>query len=103
MMVIKEVNELIEEALEKADCYIQKSIKRKEDYPTLSRALYESSLEEMSQVTRLHEEVVKLIKAYNENHGKPPEVMQAVYDYLHEKHIAYAAEIKGLQAMYKGS
>lgn len=103
MLVIKNVTELIEKSLDKADCYIQKAIKWKAQYPTLSRVLYEASIDAMMHVTKLHEEVAKLIQEYQEKHGKPPEAMMAVYDYLHEKHIEHAAEIKGLQAMYKAS
>lgn len=103
MLVIKVINELIEKPLENADCYIQKAVKYKEDHPALSRVLYEASLDEMTHVTRLHDEVVKLIQDYQDKHGKPPEAMQAVYDYLHDKHIAYAAEVKGAQSLYKGS
>lgn len=103
MTVIKSINDLIEKSMKNADCCIPKAIKWKDTYPTLARALYEASLDEMTHVSRLHDEVVKIIQDYNEKHGKPPEVMQAVYDYLHEKHIEYAAEIKGLQGMYKAA
>ena len=35
-------------------------------------------------------------------HGEPPAGMMTLYDYLHEKHIAKATQIKIKQAMYKG-
>lgn len=103
MLIIKSVNELIEKSLDRASCYAQKAMQWKETYPSVSRALYEASLDEMDHMTRFHDEVVKIIQTYQEKHGKPPEAMQALYDYLHEKHIAEAAEVKGLQSMYKGS
>lgn len=103
MMIIKSLNELIEKSLDRAGCYAQKAVQWKETYPTVSRALYEASLDEMGHMNRFHDEVVKLIQDYQSEHGKPPEAMQALYDYLHEKHIETAAEIKGTQSMYKGS
>lgn len=103
MTIIKNVNELIEKSLASSSCYIQKSLKWKDEYPSLARTLYEASLDEMSHMNKLHEEIVRLIQSYRDKHGDPPEAMQAVYDYLHEKHIECAAEIRGLQNMYKES
>lgn len=103
LTIIKHINELIEKSLDMSDYYIRKSLQWKEEYPTLSRALYEASLDEADNYTRLHGVGVSLIQAYREKNGPPPANMQAIYDYLHEKHINHAVEIKNLQNMYKAS
>ena len=77
------------------------AIARKDDYPSLSKVLYDISLDEMHHADLLHGEVVKMIDDYRRTKGEPPEAMMAVYEYLHEKHIELAARIRVLQAEYK--
>lgn len=59
------------------------------------------SNEEMKHMQSLHSMVTKLIQEYREEHGEPPKEMLAVYEYLHEKHIEKAKEVKILQDMYR--
>ncbi|MBQ5825154.1 MAG: hypothetical protein IIW48_10170 [Clostridia bacterium] len=101
MKLIKIITNQIEEELEGAESYISMAIARKDDYPSLSKVLYDISLDEMRHVDLLHGEVVKLIEDYRRTKGEPPEAMMAVYEYLHEKHIKFAAQIKVLQAEYR--
>ena len=68
----------------------------------LADLFYELSREEMIHANKLHEAVVEIIKVYREEHGDPPADMQAVYEYLHKKHVEKMMEVKALQAMYKG-
>ena len=49
----------------------------------------------------LHALVVQIIDQYHRTNGEPPPAMQAVYDYLHAKHIDKAAQVKAKIAMYK--
>ena len=58
------------------------------------------SSEEMRHMQMLHNQVTKIIENYRKNNGEPPAEMIAVYDYLHEKFIEEAKEVKMLQQMY---
>jgi rubrerythrin len=101
MKLIKTLTNQIEEELEGAEGYISMAIAQRDHNPSLSKVLYEISLEEMHHVDLLHAEVVKLIEDYRRAKGEPPEAMMSVYEYLHEKHIKLAARIKVMQSEYK--
>jgi len=103
MKVIKILSEKIEEEIKDAKEYADMSIRYKEDYPELSRTLYNLSLQEMDHMNLLHNEVTVIIRKYRETNGEPPAEMLAVYDYLHNRQIEKALEVKTLQNMYKES
>ena len=102
MKIIRMLSNLIEEEQEDACKYAKLALQYKEERPTLADTFYKLSTEEVAHANALHERVVEIIIEYRKTHGEPPENMKAVYDYLHEKHIDKAAEIKTKQAMYKG-
>lgn len=54
----------------------------------------------MKHMNLLHNMVVKLIENYRKTEGEPPAAMMAVYDYLHNKYIEEAKEVKVMQQMY---
>ena len=101
MKIIKCVSEKIEEELHDAQDYIDLAMRWKQDEPKTADLFYELSLEEMGHVEKLHQEVADLIADYRTDHGDPPKEMMTLYDYLHEKHIGQATEIKVKQGMYK--
>ena len=102
MKIIKCLSGKIEDELADAKEYIEKAIEWKTEMPDVAELFYQLSLEEMGHMEKLHEEVSELIEEYRKEHGEPPAGMMTLYEYLHEKHIAKATQIKIKQAMYKG-
>lgn len=102
MTKIKMLCEMIDDELDGAREYACEAVKLKSTDSTLASTLYDISTQEMAHVTRLHSEVSRLVEAYRKEHGDPPTAMLAVYDYLHERQIERANEVKVLQGQYKG-
>ena len=100
MKIIKDTCDYIDEELHDAEKYIKRAIEVKQDYPELAELFNMLSSEEMKHMQMLHNQVVKLIDNYRKTEGEPPASMLAVYDYLHQKFIDHAKEIKILQQMY---
>lgn len=101
MKIIKCISELIDEELHDADKYIELAMRWKTDEPDTADLFYELSTEEMGHVDKLHEEVKQLIEEYRKEHGEPPKEMMTLYDYLHEKHISTAMQIRVKQGIFK--
>ena len=100
MKIIKCLNDHILEEIEDAETYIKEALKIRSEYPEVAELFNMLSAEEMKHMQMLHNMVEKVIEAYRKEHGEPPANMQAVYDYLHEKAIEEAKEVKVLQQMY---
>ena len=101
MKVIKKLSEHIGEEIKDARAYAMWALEVKDENRSLANVLYSLSLGETAHMNALHDEVVKIIETYRKEHGEPPAAMMAVYDYLHQKHIEDAAEVRELQAMYR--
>ena len=101
MRIIKKLSKMIECEIEDASKYIEKALKYKEERPELAKMFYSLSMEEMEHMKKLHGAVVEIIEEYRKEHGEPPKEMLFLYNYLHEKHIDDAAEVRTMQAMYK--
>ena len=54
-------------------------------------------------MTMLHAEVEAVIQKYRQEHSELPEGMKSLYNYLHEKQIERAADVRRLQDMYRGA
>lgn len=91
----------MEEELGDAEKYAKLALKYAEEYKDLADVFHDLSLEEMKHMQALHDETVDIIADYRKKQGEPPAPMMAVYEYLHEKNIEKAGEVKSLQQMYK--
>ena len=102
MKLIKHMEDQINEELHDSKKYIKCALKYKEDNRDLAELYYWLSQEEMGHANKLHKQVVAEIEAYRKKEGEPPAEMLAVYNYLHDKEIEKAKDIKLLWEMYKG-
>ena len=103
MKLIQKLSEMVDEEIGDAHKYAKCALEYKDTYPNLSKVFFDLSGAEMQHMTILHTEVAKLIEKYQQEKGEPPEGMKALYDYLHQKQIDAAAEVKTLQGMYRGT
>jgi len=101
MKIIQELSDYIDEEIQDAKKYAKRALQYKEDDPDLAKLFYTLSTQETEHMNMLHKEVVDIIQRYRKESGEPPAPMMAVYNYLHEKQISKAAEVKAMQEMFK--
>ena len=101
MTIIKKLSEMISEEIEDADRYVNCALNHRMDNPSLADTFFKLSQEEMNHMSMLHDQVTRIIDSFRKEHGDPPKEMMAVYDYLHQKQIDAAAQVKAKQALYR--
>lgn len=101
MKLIEKLSAMVDEEIEDAYKYAKCALNQKESRPSLADVLYRISDEEMRHMNLLHNQIVEIIEEYRRENGEPPEAMTAVYEFLHERQITKAAEVRALQGMYK--
>ena len=101
MTIIKCLAAKIEEELNDANAYVDLAMKWRQDEPDTAEVFYQLSLEEMGHVDKLHQEVTELIDDYRKENGEPPKDMMVLWNYLHDRHMETATQIKVKQGMYK--
>lgn len=102
MKIIEKLSEYIDEEITDAMKYAKCASAYKDENPVLADTFIRLAEEEMKHMMTLHNQVVVIIEDYKRKNGEPPEVMKAVYDILHKRHIDKAAEAKAAISMYKG-
>lgn len=101
MEIIEHLEDQICSEIHDAKGYIKCALKRKDEDKELADLYYTLANEEMDHMSRLHKQVVRIIEDYRKGHGEPPAEMLAVYNYVHEKNIDKAKDVKMMIAMYK--
>ena len=102
MKIIEKLSKMIEDELSDAERYAKCALKEKEERPALAQTFYTLSIDEMKHATMLHDEVTRVINEYRSAGNEPPADMTAVYNYLHDKQIERATNIKIIQESYRG-
>lgn len=95
MKTIEHLADMIDEELDDALKYARCAIQHDDD-TELARTFRTLGNEELTHAMRLHEQVVRLIKKYRDEHGEPPERMIDRYDYIHERQMKKYADAKVL-------
>ena len=102
MLIIKKLSKMIKEEIGDAEKYARCALNHKDTDKALADTFYNLACEELKHMEMLHEQVTRIIASYKKEKGDPPEVMKALYDYIHEEQIEDVQEVKVLLAMYKG-
>lgn len=102
MRIIKYIVEKCEEELEDAENYLDNALLYKEENPSLADTLYAIAEQEIGHYKMLHEQAIKIISAYRQKNGEPPEAMKAIWDWEHKKAIDDYAIIQTKMKSYKG-
>ena len=102
MKIVMKLVSLIDDELCGAKEYIKLAMRNREEHPGLADTFADLADAEMGHVSKLHEEVTKLIEEVRQRDGEPPAGMLAVYDYEHKKQINKAFKIKQMISEYRG-
>lgn len=101
MKLIADIVKDIREELEGAEHYAKLATEYKDENHSLADTYATMASQEINHVDMLHVQVVKIIQAYRDEHGAPPEAMMAVWNWEHDGMVDKTARVKVLLDMYK--
>lgn len=101
MKIVEKLSDMMEEEMYDAEKYIECAMKYKEDDMILSKMFFDLSADELKHANMLHENATRIINEYKQQGESVPMNMQAIYDYLHERHMERFNDIKLKQATYR--
>lgn len=101
MKEIKHIIEQIEDECKGANEYIDDALEHKQNRKSLADLYYNLSLQELSHLDSLHNQVVALINEQKNKGVEIPDCMQDIYDWEHKRIIDKVAKVKVKQNMYK--
>lgn len=102
MKIIEKLSDMMEEEMADAEKYIECALKWKDKGDiVLSKTFYDLSMDELKHASMLHDNSTRLITEYKTKGEIVPPEMEAVYNYLHEKHIERFNNIKLMQSTYR--
>lgn len=101
MKLIADIVKDIREELEGAEHYAKLATEYKDENHSLADTYATMAAQELNHVDMLHAQVVKIIQAYRDEHGAPPEAMMAVWNWEHDGMVDKTARVKVLLDMYK--
>ena len=102
MKIIMKLVSLIDDELRGAKKYIKLAHRERSEHPVLATAFADLADAEMGHVSKLHDEVERLIEEVRERDGEPPADMLAIYNYEHKKQVDRATKIRQMIAEYRG-
>lgn len=84
-----------------AKCYVKDALAIKGTNPETADLYYRLSGEELTHMSALHKDAVRMIEEYRREKGEPPEPMMVLYKYLHEQAMDEMESVGVLREMYK--
>lgn len=102
MKIIKEIVENINDEIEGAEHYATLGTKYKDDDKILADNYVKMAEAELTHVNSLHDQVVRIIKAWQAKGNETPPAMAAIWDWQHGMQVDKVARIKTLIQMYYG-
>jgi hypothetical protein len=101
MKIIEKLSDMIEDELNDAEKYARCALRDKDERPALAQTFYNLAVDELKHMSMLHDEVTRIINEYRAQGEEVPVEMQAIYDYIHRKHIDRATGIRIIMESYK--
>lgn len=101
MKQIKTIVKDIKEELQGASHYAKLAAQYKDTDKALADTYYTMANQELSHIDMLHNQAVRMIKAYQATGKEVPVAMQAVWDWEHENQVDDTARIRALLDAYK--